>query len=453
MNRIFHTLLLTCAIVSMLLTMAGKAAAQGTAFTYQGRITYQGDSYNGTVDLRFSLYDSLTGGSQIGDTVTNTGVFITNGLFTVTLDFGTNAFSGANRWLGIAVGTDSEMSPRQSLTPTPYAIYAESAGAYGGSITDTQLSANVALLNGNQAFTGSNLFTGVSIYGNVSNAFLGSFTGDGSAVSNLNASSLSSGTVDDSRLSANVAKLGADQTFTGSNVFTGTVKSISGANEYYMVPKGGIILWSGSEGTIPSGWALCNGGNGTPDLRNRFVVGAGTGSVYAVGATGGATNHTHDTAIGAPTTSSAGAHTHTTATGTTGSESAHTHSVNPPSTTSGSSGAHTHAGGTLAFARGVDVTGSGSGGSFSVSLNSGAGANNLTPNAWAGATASSGAHTHSIDIASFASAAGSAHSHSIPALGTDSQGAHTHTVSIGTIPSTSADSRPPYYALCYIMKL
>jgi microcystin-dependent protein len=61
-------------------------------------------------------------------------------------------------------------------------------------------------------------------------------------------------------------------------------------------PAGGIIMWSGSVASIPSGWALCNGSNGTPDLRNRFVVGAG--STYAVNATGGSADaivvsHTH----------------------------------------------------------------------------------------------------------------------------------------------------------------
>jgi hypothetical protein len=61
-------------------------------------------------------------------------------------------------------------------------------------------------------------------------------------------------------------------------------------------PSGGIIMWSGSIASIPSGWYLCNGSNGTPDLRNRFVVGAG--STYAVDATGGSADaivvsHTH----------------------------------------------------------------------------------------------------------------------------------------------------------------
>jgi microcystin-dependent protein len=61
-------------------------------------------------------------------------------------------------------------------------------------------------------------------------------------------------------------------------------------------PSGGIIMWSGSIASIPSGWLLCNGTSGTPDLRDRFVVGAG--STYAVAATGGSANavvvsHTH----------------------------------------------------------------------------------------------------------------------------------------------------------------
>ena len=62
------------------------------------------------------------------------------------------------------------------------------------------------------------------------------------------------------------------------------------------IPVGGILLWSGSIGSIPAGYALCNGANGTPDLRDRFVVGAG--NTYAVNATGGSTDavlvsHTH----------------------------------------------------------------------------------------------------------------------------------------------------------------
>jgi len=62
------------------------------------------------------------------------------------------------------------------------------------------------------------------------------------------------------------------------------------------VPSGCILIWSGSTGSIPSGWVICDGSNGTPDLRNSFILGAG--NTYAVGATGGSTDaivvsHTH----------------------------------------------------------------------------------------------------------------------------------------------------------------
>ena len=69
-----------------------------------------------------------------------------------------------------------------------------------------------------------------------------------------------------------------------------------------LIPPGGIIMWSGLEVNIPVGWYLCNGTNSTPDLRNRFVIGAGTGSSYAIGDTGGSANavvvsHTHTTTV------------------------------------------------------------------------------------------------------------------------------------------------------------
>ncbi len=75
------------------------------------------------------------------------------------------------------------------------------------------------------------------------------------------------------------------------------------------IPAGGIFLWSGSIGSIPAGYVLCNGSNGTPDLRDRFIVGAG--STYAVDATGGSTDaivvsHTHT----ATSTVTESGHTH-----------------------------------------------------------------------------------------------------------------------------------------------
>jgi microcystin-dependent protein len=73
------------------------------------------------------------------------------------------------------------------------------------------------------------------------------------------------------------------------------------------IPVGGIIMWSGSIASIPTGWALCDGSNGTPNLRDRFVVGAG--NVYSVAATGGSADaivvsHSHTMQTG-------GSHDHT----------------------------------------------------------------------------------------------------------------------------------------------
>ena len=69
------------------------------------------------------------------------------------------------------------------------------------------------------------------------------------------------------------------------------------------IPTGGIIIWSGSTGSVPSGWYLCDGTNGTPDLRDRFIVGAG--NTYAVAATGGTADavvvsHTHAATVTDP---------------------------------------------------------------------------------------------------------------------------------------------------------
>ena len=79
-------------------------------------------------------------------------------------------------------------------------------------------------------------------------------------------------------------------------------------------PAGVIVLWSGSIGSIPAGWVLCNGNNGTPDLRDRFIVGAG--STYAVNGTGGSAN-----AIVV-------SHTHTASSTSVVTDPGHTHGIN-----------------------------------------------------------------------------------------------------------------------------
>lgn len=106
--------------------------AQGTAFTYQGALNDNGNRANGEYDLTFALYDSSNQpGNMVGGTITNFASGITNGLFTTMLDFG-NVFDGTGRWLQIGVRTNGAtnfitLTPRQAVSPVPYAIYAANA--------------------------------------------------------------------------------------------------------------------------------------------------------------------------------------------------------------------------------------------------------------------------------------------------------------------------------------
>src|ERR1051325_8251384 len=137
--------------------------AQGTAFTYQGRLLDQGNASNGRYDIEFGLWDALSGGARVAGPVTNSAVSISNGLFTVTVDFGSGAFNGNSRWLQIALRTNGSVAafapvtPRQVVTPAPYAVL---AGGLNGVLPDGQLSANIPRLNANQTFSGNVSFTG-----------------------------------------------------------------------------------------------------------------------------------------------------------------------------------------------------------------------------------------------------------------------------------------------------
>ena len=128
--------LLNVAILVIALCMAGVAYGDpmGTAFTYQGRLYDANSPAEGEYDLEFELYDAPDAGSQQGITVVKDEVEVTDGYFTVQLDFGSdpNCFGGNARWLQMGVrpgeledpNTYSALSPRQELTPAPYAIYA-----------------------------------------------------------------------------------------------------------------------------------------------------------------------------------------------------------------------------------------------------------------------------------------------------------------------------------------
>ncbi len=188
----------------------------------------------------------------------------------------------------------------------------------------------------------------------------GSFSGSGSSLTSLNASNLGTGTVPDTRLS-------------DSSLFV----------------TGMIMLWYGSVASIPSGWVLCDGNNSTPDLRNRFVIGAGTGGNYSPGNTGGSADavlvsHTHNLQN-------------------------HVHGVNLSTNTD----THSHSYTLINFDQGS-----------------------------AGGSSSYGQNTSTV------STGGDSHSHTVSGnTGTPSTNT---TDTLGE--SATNKNLPPYYALCYIMK-
>ena len=113
-----------------------SAAPLGTAFTYQGKLASGTNAANGSYDLKFTLYDALSSGSVVAGPLTNAATGVTNGLFTVALDFGA-VFDGSARWLEIGVrtngsGTFTTLAPRQALTPAPYSLFASNTATLGG---------------------------------------------------------------------------------------------------------------------------------------------------------------------------------------------------------------------------------------------------------------------------------------------------------------------------------
>ena len=143
MKHTINTLLILIAVAFLPWTVR----AQTTAFTYQGRLTVNGTPANGANDLTFTLYSVESGGAAVGVSNVVNDVPVTNGLFTVMLDYGASAFDGTPRWLQIAVrpgasgGTYTLLLPRQPVTATPYAIRALSAGTAGSAILASTVAA------------------------------------------------------------------------------------------------------------------------------------------------------------------------------------------------------------------------------------------------------------------------------------------------------------------------
>ena len=250
------------------------AHAQSTAFTYQGRLNDGAGAATGSYDLTFALFDAANSGVQQGLILTNSSTAVTNGLFTVSLDFG-NQFPGANRWLEIGVRTNGNglfatLSPRQPLASTPYAIQAARANAVAaanitGSMALAQLPAGVVTNGG---------------------AISGTFTGNGAGITGLNPGNLGAGTA-----GINISGNAATATSAISAGTAGTAGSFSGLLGGDVTGTQGATQVGSVGGetaaNVASGARAANGaqvGNGVGTLVKRdgsgnFSAGTITGSL------------------------------------------------------------------------------------------------------------------------------------------------------------------------------
>ncbi len=149
---------------------------------------------------------------------------------------GTNYWLGIGVRTNGSLGAFTLLWPRQPLLPAPYAIFANTASNVlgtlsasqltSGTLADARLTTNVSQLNRSQIFTGTNNFTNGA--NSFSGTFSGTFSGNGLLLTNLNATLLSTGTVADARLTTNVALLNRNSIFTATNNFTNGANSFSG---------------------------------------------------------------------------------------------------------------------------------------------------------------------------------------------------------------------------------
>ena len=148
------SLLAPCALALFVATCPPvQSAPVGTAFTYQGRLTEQGQPANGIYDFRFDIRDAPTGGNKLRGTETKLSIPVRDGVFSVAIDFGSSVFDGDLRWLDIGARTNggttfTPLAPLQPLRPTPYAI---AAYALNGTVTASQVTGSL----GSEALAGS----------------------------------------------------------------------------------------------------------------------------------------------------------------------------------------------------------------------------------------------------------------------------------------------------------
>jgi len=278
-NQTRKFILATFVLASTLNLQPLTAHAQGTAFQYQGQLASGGAPANGSYDLTFTLFATNATGVAIAGPVTNSATGVTNGLFSTTIDFGAGVFTGSNLWLQVAVRTNgsgsfTNLSPRQSILPTPYAIYSASAGSAVTATTATTASSanSVSAANIAGAIQLAQLSGAVLTNGSSGVNLSGSFTGNGNGLTNISLGA--------------VGPAGTFNVTTQFFAFAGT--AMVGTTPENMVAAdfngdGKIDLATAniSDGTVS---VLTNNGNGTFTTAATVTVGTSSSETASVAA-------------------------------------------------------------------------------------------------------------------------------------------------------------------------
>lgn len=364
-----------------------RAQALGTAFTYQGALRDGGELVNGLVDLRVRAYDAATGSGQVGSTLCFDDVNVTDGTFTVQVDFGA-IFGGQERYIELDVRSDTglgcsnvtgfeTLAGRQRIAPTPHALYAPVAGTAN----------NATLFNGqNSAFfqNASNLTGGVipsaRLQGNYAQAVnftsIGNtFAGSGASLTNLNAANINSGIISVAHLPNPLNLLG---TVPGDGVIFGQ----NSATTFFSAGVRGLANATSGFGQGVAGSASSPDGVG---VRGANV--ASTGTAYGVW---GTTN----SVTGAAVRGDANAGTGENSGGSFATLSGAGYGVRAANTSPSGPGygafiTSNALNGTALFAEALNLEGSGTAGRFETNASSGAAVRAFA----AGATATAGAFT------------------------------------------------------------
>lgn len=252
----------------LIMLLCGWALGQTSAITYQGELKQSGSAAQGAYEMEFGLFDALSGGTQIGSTITNNSVTVTDGLFSVILDFGAAAFSsGADRFLSISVHKVGDppgftlLSPRQPVTSSPYSIRTVSAvsadslsPACSGCVADANIdSVSGAKVTGTVA-NATNAVTAANVSGIVP------ITNGGTGSATKNFVDLSTDQFNIAGTKFFLGNVSVGGTFNASlGQSTSTVYSTSG-----VVPADFFILVPGLTQTInvPSGYSVYVSSNG-----------------------------------------------------------------------------------------------------------------------------------------------------------------------------------------------